>query len=301
MLHKIYSLKKIQKEKKLMQKRRQRSGIKGKQIEIPVRNAVLKCLSYQGKTKPELADYKIVEVHGGGFMYNTAWDDDDFCAYIHEKTGIPVISCDYRLAPEYPYPFGLQDVCDCVRAASEHAKIILWGHSAGANLAAGAAAQMLQDHADWLPKLMILDYPYMDVWKNASEREEIPSSVPGSMMDTFAFYYAQKEKRMDPFISPVKMSQEKLSGMPDTFLLLCGRDNLNAGGSQYGDLLRSAGCSVDTCHVEKAYHGFIENFFNYRQIPVLTKLQITEVQKKLAIQSVNEICHWIEEQIRQKK
>ena len=51
--------------------------------------------------------YLIVEVHGGGFMYNTAADDDDFCHFIHQTLGIPVISCDYSLTPEHPFPTGL--------------------------------------------------------------------------------------------------------------------------------------------------------------------------------------------------
>lgn len=56
--------------------------------------------------------YLIIEVHGGGFMYNTAADDDDFCHFIHQTLGIPVISCDYSLTPEHPFPTGLEDVYD---------------------------------------------------------------------------------------------------------------------------------------------------------------------------------------------
>lgn len=310
----IYSLSKIQKEKARMEKRCQRGGIRGKTIEISAGGTHITCLSYLDSVKPECGGYRIVEVHGGGFMYNTAWDDDDLCSYIHEKTGIPVLACNYRLTPEYPYPAGLDDVCRCIRAAAElptgeetyfqsgntkPVRIILWGHSAGANLAATAAARILQNRESCLPDMMILDYPYMDVWKSSSERKKIPCSVPGKLMDTFASFYAQNEKRRDSFISPTEMPAEKLRGMPDTFLLLCGRDNLQAGGEQYGELLRSAGCRVDTYHVEKALHGFIENYFNFRNISLLTRLQMTGEQKKLAASSVDEICSWIEQHRRQ--
>mgnify|MGYP000724277787 CR=1 FL=1 len=135
--------------------------------------------------------YLIVEVHGGGFMYNTAADDDDFCHFIHQTLGIPVIACDYSLTPEHPFPIGLEDVYDCVLHAlsmkelkARPDRIILWGHSAGANLAAGTV-YMARENQQFTPCMQILDYPYMDPYRSSAERRPIRNSVSGKLMDTF--------------------------------------------------------------------------------------------------------------------
>ena len=59
--------------------------------------------------------------------------------------------------------------------------------------------------------------------------------------------------------------------MPETYLLLCGKDNLNEGWERYGQLFKNAGVKVEVCYEKEALHGFIENHFNYEQIPFTTK------------------------------
>ena len=114
-----------------MQKRACRPHLYGKKIAVPTRNGSMHAFVYNSKNLHP--GYLIIEVHGGGFMYNTAADDDDFCHFIHQTLGIPVISCDYSLTPEHPFPTGLEDVYDCVLHAlsmkylkAQPDKIILW-------------------------------------------------------------------------------------------------------------------------------------------------------------------------------
>ena len=79
-----------------------RPHLYGKRISFKGRNGQhISALVYNERNQHP--GYVIVEVHGGGFMYNSAADDDDFCHHIHQKLGIPVISCDYRLSPQYPF------------------------------------------------------------------------------------------------------------------------------------------------------------------------------------------------------
>lgn len=300
MKKKYYSIHTIQKEQARMRKRACRSHLYGKRIAVPTRNGSMSALIYNEKNLHP--GYLIVEVHGGGFMYNTAADDDDLCHTIHHLLGIPIVACDYNLSPCAKFPVGLEDVYDCTKFAltlpklkAQPDKIILWGHSAGANLAAGAALLSVQNKGlDFSPCLQILDYPYMDAYRKAEERTPIKYSVSGMLMDTFAHYYTEDERRLrDIFISPILSPASEFFGMPETFLLLCGRDNLNEGGKYYGKLLKKADVPVTFYYVKEALHGYIENHYNYAYIPLLTKIQITKNQHRLAKKSVDHICQWI--------
>ena len=293
----------IRKEQARMQKRACRPHLYGKKISVPTRNGSMHALIYNQKNLHP--GYRIVEVHGGGFMYNTAADDDDFCNTIHRTLGIPVVACDYSLTPEHLFPVGLEDVYDCILYAlsinelkAQPDKIILWGHSAGANLAAGTAYLAMKNH-QFTPCMQILDYPYMDPYRTSSERKPIKCSVSGKLMDTFAHYYTTTpEELRNVLISPVLYPAETFADMPRTFILLCGRDNLNEGGKQYGLLLRKAKVPVTFYYVREALHGYIENHFNYAYIPSITRLQITGRQHELAEKSVRHICRWISAQIK---
>ena len=101
-----------------------------------------------------------------------------------------------------PFPTGLEDVYDCVLHAlsmkelkAQPDKIILWGHSAGANLAAGTV-YMAGEKQQFTPCMQILDYPYMDPYRSSTERKPIKNSVSGKLMDTFAHYYTESSEEL---------------------------------------------------------------------------------------------------------
>lgn len=301
MRERYYSIGRIEKDKAVMNRRAMRQDIKGEQIMIPVSDGTIRALLYRQLNN--YPGYLIVEVHGGGFMYNSAADDDDFCDFVNRTAGIPVLACDYRRSPQYGYPTGIKDVYASVNYALKNIglkidkdKIILWGHSAGANLAANVAYLAAHRKKEFIPALLILDYPYMDAYKKSHERARIRGSVSGKLMDTFAHYYTDRDLH-NPLISPALMPVSKLVKMPPVFLLLCGRDNLNGGGKQYGLKLRAAGVPVTFYYVKQGIHGFIENHFNYSYIPLLTKKQLPPRQRQLAEQAVTDICGWIHRQI----
>lgn len=173
----------------------------------------------------------------------------------------------------------------------------MWGHSAGANLAAGVA-YLASQNSDFSPCMQILDYPYMDPYKKSYERTHIRCSVSGKLMDTFAHHYTKNwDDLKQILISPVLFPSDSFAKMPETFLLLCGRDNLNEAGKLYGKKLKKAGVPVTFHYVRDALHGFIENHYNYANISLLTRLQITGTQHRLAEESVEFICKWIENHI----
>src|ERR1700683_3021579 len=80
----------------------------------------------------------IFHIHGGGFALGSAGGSVGLASSLARKTGMRVVSVDYRLAPEHPYPAALQDVTAAYPAPLEQADadhVVVWGESAGGNLA----------------------------------------------------------------------------------------------------------------------------------------------------------------------
>ena len=122
----------------------------------------------------------IVYVHGGGWVLGGVQSSDAHLRHLAKETGCAVICVDYRLAPEYPFPAGLDDVEASVRWADRsmasffghRMAIIICGDSAGANLATVVAAKLGREKQ--IPiKLQILAYPVTNSdFETASYRED---------------------------------------------------------------------------------------------------------------------------------
>ena len=127
-------------------------------------------------------DKVILDVPGGGFVAMSPRTHDDKLLAWAGKTGLPVLSLDYKKAPEYPYPYALNECYDvyhtivasrgrCIGLSGEYLpKVIISGDSAGGNLAVGAMLMILQSGDRWeaaealpVPEAMVLIYPALDV------------------------------------------------------------------------------------------------------------------------------------------
>lgn len=237
-------------------------------------------------------------------MINLACDDDDLCHTLREKTDCSVVSIDYRRIPEFQYPIGLQDAYDAVKyVVSNEAfqvdteRIAIMGHSSGANFAT-VVSRMAKESGEIPIKLQILDYPYLDVYKKAGEKARIVEAVDDRMADMFAeFYTDDRELEKSPYISPVYATAEELHGMPKTYLLICGRDNLKHEAYTYQKLLEEAGVSVTSYWEEKGVHGYIEQGFNYDNISAEKQSDYDIEQQNLAREQINRVAVWIKENI----
>lgn len=111
-------------------------------LEIPGAVGPVEARLYASHTNPQQP--VIIFFHGGGWVIGDLETHSPFCQMLHEKTGSPVISVDYRLAPEHPFPAAADDCLSATRWISEHIGdfatdnqgLVLAGDSAGANLAA---------------------------------------------------------------------------------------------------------------------------------------------------------------------
>ncbi len=107
--------------------------------------------------------------HGGGWVTDSVENYDRVCSQMAQSTGQIVVSVEYRLAPEYPFPTGLMDCYTAAKALytnrfilnTEPEKITIVGDSAGGNLAA-AVSLMARDKGEFMPNRQILIYPALN-------------------------------------------------------------------------------------------------------------------------------------------
>jgi acetyl esterase len=172
-----------------------------------------------------------VHCHGGGWTIGSALGQDATLERISDRTGMTVVSVDYRLAPEHPYPAGLDDCERATRWVVANAssafgadKVLLGGESAGANLALCAALRVVADAPEALAALALY-YGNYDLTGTPSQR----AGVDGVMITTTAMdwfydqYVADPSRRAEPDISPLYAD---LGGLPPTALAAGTADSL---------------------------------------------------------------------------
>jgi acetyl esterase len=206
--------------------------------------------------------------HGGGWVTGNIDSYSNICANMANQTGYTVISVDYRLAPEHPFPAGLQDCYHVARTIfrdntlfeSIPEEIALIGDSAGGNLAA-VVSLMARDLGEFMPKKQILIYPatYYDHSENSpfpSIRENGTGYIMTSQrISDYMDLYVSKEERMNPYVAP--LLAKDLSNQPKTLIITAEYDPLRDEGESYGMLLKKYGNTVKIKRIKDALHGFL--------------------------------------------
>ncbi|WP_420885263.1 alpha/beta hydrolase [Candidatus Soleaferrea massiliensis] len=206
--------------------------------------------------------------HGGGWVTGNIGSYDKVCTNMARLTQHRVVSVDYRLAPEYRFPAGLED---CYRVALEIFRdnsllgvdskdITLIGDSAGANLAA-AVSLMARDRGEFLPQRQILIYPatHFD-HTESSPFESVRENGTDYLLtakricDYMDLYRSVDADLSNPYFAPLMASD--LSNQPRTLLVTAQYDPLRDEGEAYGMKLRKAGNAVEMHRVRDALHGF---------------------------------------------
>jgi acetyl esterase/lipase len=161
----------------------------------------------------------IFHIHGGGFALGSAAGSVGLASSLARKTGMRAVSVDYRLAPEHPYPAGLQDVTAAYRALLEQAgsaaHVVVSGESAGGNL---AVELLVAGKADGLtmPAAALLLSPMTDLTATGSSyagKADVDPAISAQAIRTrTADYLAGTDTdRSDPLVSPIFAD---LSGLP---------------------------------------------------------------------------------------
>ncbi len=204
-----------------------------------------------------------VFLHGGGFVIGDLDTHDQVCRRLCRDAGTVVLSIDYRLAPEHPFPAGLEDALAATRWAHEHLdelggdhRLAVGGDSAGGNLAA-VAAQVLPEALT----AQLLIYPAVDVVGEYESRVEngVGYFLEMSMMEWFFTHYTTDVEGVaphDPRLSP--LHAPSLAGLPPAVVVTAEFDPLRDEGEAYADRLTDEGVTVERATYDGMIHGFVD-------------------------------------------
>jgi acetyl esterase len=210
--------------------------------------------------RPEGAVGTLVYAHGGGWVMGSAEIVDRLVRRVADRSGCAVLSVDYRLAPEHPFPAAVDDVSTALawlrRTAPElglHPKrVAIGGDSAGGHLAT-VVARRARD-AGTPVAYQVLLYPVIDPAMRSASYADMGSYglTRASMAHAWAAF-APGADLSSPDLSPLRAD---LAGMPPTLLLTAELDVLRDEGEAYGAALLAAGVPVVAVRYQGVNHGF---------------------------------------------
>jgi acetyl esterase len=210
----------------------------------------------------------LVYFHGGGWVLGSLDSHDALCRFLATRAGVRVLSVAYRLAPEHPFPAGVDDALTGFRYARDHAselgadptRVAIGGDSAGANLAAVTGYQCARAGEPG-PVFALLFYPAVDAINRAPSRDLFSTGFYLTDDDGIWFdqhYVAPGTDRSDPRLS-ILLAHD-LSGLPPTYLVTAGLDPLRDEGEAFAAKLEQAGVPVVLRRQYGLMHGFASMF-----------------------------------------
>jgi acetyl esterase len=208
----------------------------------------------------------VVYLHGGGWCVGDL-DSYDGLARGHAVGGDAiVVSVDYRLAPEHPYPAAVEDAWAATQWVAAHAaelgadgdRLAVAGDSAGGNLAA-VVSQLARDAGGPRIAFQLLWYP-ATTWDTSLpsfiENADAPILGRGAVGGFSRWYVGDMDlSDMPATLAPARAKD--LSGLPPAYIAVAGHDPLRDDGVRYAELLTAAGVSVDLHNAETLIHGYL--------------------------------------------
>jgi acetyl esterase len=203
-------------------------------------------------------------IHGGSFVTGGLHSEDSRSEQYAARTGCAVIGLDYRLAPEHPFPAGLDDcwtvlewlVVESARLEIDPTRIAVGGLSAGGGLAAGLAARS-RDAGGPPIVLQLLMFPVLDArGDSGSVRRfrDTPVLTGGGVETMWELYLGPDRSAPPQYSSPAQLAD--LSDLPAAFISAAEYDPLRDEALDYASRLLGAGVSVDLRLYAHAYHSF---------------------------------------------
>lgn len=204
-------------------------------------------------------------LHGGGWALGDLESHDSACRVMAEASGVQLLSVEYRLAPEDPFPAGLEDARAAYRWLVEHhahvgadpGLLAVSGDSAGGWLATNVAVTAAEEG---LPlALQHLIYPGVDLDPRTRSRELF---APEGLILTQEFLDLAVRSHFtgvdpdDPVVSPLRRTQWP-DGLAPAVVVTAGFDPLRDEGEEYAALLRRQGVAVTAVRFPSLVHGFI--------------------------------------------
>jgi len=210
-------------------------------------------LYYPAKAAPVLPVH--VVLHGGGWWQGSIDDrvNEAGCRRLAADSGVVVAAVDYRLAPEHPFPVGLEDCCaalrwlaaEAARLGLDRQRISVGGNSAGAGLAAAATLVARDDES--MPSIVfqLLEVPALDISHDTGGADELVTPV--------GLYLPDPDLAALPTASPLLAPD--LSGLPSACIYVAEHDALRRQGEAYARRLAEAGVPVTVEFGTGGVHG----------------------------------------------
>ncbi|HEU0190612.1 MAG TPA: alpha/beta hydrolase [Mycobacterium sp.] len=213
----------------------------------------------------------VVFFHGGGWCIGDL-DTHDPVARAHAVAAEAiVVSVDYRLAPEHPFPAGIDDCWAALRwvganaaeLGGDPARIAVAGDSAGGNISA-VMAQLARDNGGPNLVFQLLWYPSTTgdlSLPSFTENADAPVLTP-DVIDAFMGWYVPgiDIHGVDPAALPVTLAPAgaaDFAGLPPAYIATAEHDPLRDDGARYAELLRAAGVPVQLSNEPTMVHGFV--------------------------------------------
>jgi acetyl esterase len=203
----------------------------------------------------------LVYYHGGGWVLGERDSVDAACRMLANEARVGVLSCEYRMAPEHPFPAAVEDAEAAARWAAGNAErlgipegpVAVGGDSAGGNLAA-VVAQRLRDEVAF----QLLVYPVIEHEADRPSVHEVadPAFLTKRSMDWYWAHYLgdRPEAGRDPAASPIHA--EHLHGLAPALVITAEHDPLRDEGEEYARRLADGGVAVTLSRYDGMPHGF---------------------------------------------
>lgn len=224
--------------------------------------------------RPEEAKKRpvMIFIHGGGWFAGAIDAVHDYCKAISDKADTLIISVDYGLAPENPYPTGVEDCYAAVKWAIENKdelnidtdNVIVSGDSAGGNYSA-VISIMARDRKEFNISKQILLYPATDLQSMEVDNSDKMAKIFSEVI--LEWYLKKKSKATDKYVSP--MYCDDLSNLASAFIVVGDLDFLHESSLKYAEKLEKAGNEVKFSLYKNTRHAFIDNTGNCPQADAL--------------------------------
>jgi acetyl esterase len=207
----------------------------------------------------------VLNFHGGGWVQGNPEQSGWLASRVAARNRVVVISPAYRLAPEHPFPEGLDDARGALTCVVGHAdelgitpeRVAVMGDSAGGNLAA-VVALLARDAGGPALRAQVLIYPSVEMyerWPSEDRHADGPLLTSANMRAFARLYLGDQHGTEDFRASPIRAPSH--ADLPKAFILTADADPLLDNGAHYRDALSEAGVPVRYVEYDGAIHGFL--------------------------------------------
>ncbi|MFD2904480.1 alpha/beta hydrolase [Sphingobacterium anhuiense] len=239
---------------------------------------------YKPKAKQDLPI--LLYFHGGAFIYGTPEQYDFILFRLALEVGMLIVSVDYRLAPEHPFPAAIEDGYDTLLWLYQNAgkldgnqnMIIIGGSSSGATIAA-SITHLARDKKNAIIQHQYLLYPPMsDTLKSPSMDSLAKAPMQTKIAAAWMWKHYLRNTRLPLPKYAVPLGETNFHHLPDATIIVCEFDPLKDEGKLYTKKLRFAGVCVKLLEIEGAVHAFdffpceLSETFYAKQIELFKKI-----------------------------